>query len=103
EEIAYQLRDSGAKVLLTLTSYHDRIEQLCTNTNVKHVISTDVREYLPVRQRVLLTNLIDDLGAFSEGFGATPNRTMIRDEESSIPHHGRPQKPLHRSPPLPPL
>jgi len=57
EEIAYQLRDSGAKVLLTLTSYRQMVERVGADTDIKQVIYTDVREYLPLRQRMLLTNL----------------------------------------------
>ena len=59
EEIAYQLRDAGARVLLTLTSYRPVVGQLCAGTSIEHIIYTDVREYLPLRQRVLLASLIE--------------------------------------------
>ena len=59
EEIAYQLRDSGARVLLTLNSYRDRIERLRAGSQIERVIYTDVREYLPIRQRLLLVSLIE--------------------------------------------
>src|SRR5207249_32386 len=62
EELAYQLRDSGAQVLLTLTSYHAMIERICANTEIKDVITTDVREYQPLVQRVRLAQLISELG-----------------------------------------
>jgi len=58
-EIHYQLRDSGARVLLTLEAYHNVIERVCAGTSIKHVIYSNVREYLPIRQRVLLASLID--------------------------------------------
>src|SRR6266576_2689088 len=47
DEIAYQIRDSGAQVLLTLSSYQTMVERVCADTNIKQVILTDVREYLP--------------------------------------------------------
>jgi long-chain acyl-CoA synthetase len=59
EEIAFQLRDSGATTLLTLTSYHAVVERICPGTSIQHVIYTDVREYLPVRQRVMIANLVE--------------------------------------------
>ncbi len=62
EEIAYQLQHSGAQVLMTLSSYRAMIERICASSNIKRVIYTNVREYLPVRQRVKLASLIDESG-----------------------------------------
>jgi len=56
-EIAYQLQHSGAHVLLTLSSYHAMVERVCTTTDIKRVIYSNVREYLPVRQRVKIASL----------------------------------------------
>src|SRR5207248_4002087 len=56
EELHHQMRDSGARILLTLRSYHAEVERVCQDTAIEHVIYTDVREYLPLRQRVLLAN-----------------------------------------------
>ena len=61
-EIAYQLQHSGAQVLLTLSTYHSMVERICTTTSIKRVIFSNVREYLPVRQRVKLATLIDESG-----------------------------------------
>ena len=74
EEIAYQMRDSGARVLLTLNSYRDRIERICANTQIEQVIYTDVREYLPIRQRVLLASLVE---------GSSPDAQSARPRENS--------------------
>ncbi|MBA2287827.1 MAG: alpha/beta fold hydrolase [Ktedonobacteraceae bacterium] len=59
DEIGYQLRDSGASVLLTLVTYRPLVESISTGTSIQQVIYTDVREYLPLRQRVLLASLIE--------------------------------------------
>ncbi len=56
EELHHQMRDSGARILLTLRSYRTEVERVCQDTAIEHVIYTDVREYLPLRQRVLLAN-----------------------------------------------
>ncbi len=59
EEITYQLRHSEAQVLLTLAAYRPLVERICATTSIQHIIFTDAREYLPVRQRLLLANLLD--------------------------------------------
>ena len=61
-EIAYQLQHSGAQILLTLSSYHAMVERVCTTTDINRVIYSNVREYLPVHQRVKLASLIDGSG-----------------------------------------
>ncbi|HLX57824.1 MAG TPA: alpha/beta fold hydrolase [Ktedonobacteraceae bacterium] len=59
EEITYQLKHSGVQVLLTLSAYRPLVERICAGTSIQQIIFTDVREYLPLRQRVRLANLID--------------------------------------------
>jgi long-chain acyl-CoA synthetase len=61
-EIAYQLQHSGARVLFTLSSYHAMVERVCTSNDITQIIYSNVREYLPVRQRVKLASLIDESG-----------------------------------------
>ncbi len=75
EEIAYQLRDSGAQVLLTLTSYRAMAARVCTNTSIKQIIFTDVREYLPIRQRVLIASLIE---------GSEPHGTSMANSHDNV-------------------
>jgi long-chain acyl-CoA synthetase len=75
DEIHYQLRDSGAKVLFTLASYCAKAPALCADTSVQHVIYTDVREYLPLQQRLRLTRLVKDI--------ASPSTDDKREQETS--------------------
>ena len=70
-EIAYQLRDSGAKVLLTLASYRQMAERICVNSDIQQVIYTDVREYLPLQQRLLIASFVEGSKPHSPGIGAT--------------------------------
>ena len=67
EEIVYQLRDSGATILLTLASYRAMVERVCVDNDIKQVIYTDVREYLPIRQRLLIASLVEGSGPHSTG------------------------------------
>lgn len=66
-EIAYQLRDSGAKILLTLASYRELAERICVESSIEQVIYTDVREYLPMPQRVMIASLVEGSEPHSTG------------------------------------
>ncbi len=65
EEILYQLQHSGTRILLTLSAYSSMVERACRQAAIEQVIYTDVREFLPLRQRVLVASAIDGAGAFS--------------------------------------
>ncbi len=56
-EIAAQIKDAGARVLLTLASYQSLARHVAA-AGVERVIFTDVREYLPLAQRVAIARLI---------------------------------------------
>ena len=60
KEIHHQLRDSGARVLLTFATYSPLVGRICEQTAVEYVIYTDAREYLPLRQRIRLANLLEE-------------------------------------------
>jgi len=87
DEIAYQLRDSEAKVLLTLTSYRDMVGRVCAESSIKQVIYTDVREYLPMPQRVLIASLVEGSEPHSLGSlgspGATSGEANIAEAEQN--------------------
>jgi len=73
-EIAYQLRDSEAKILLTLASYRELVERICVGSSIEQVIYTDVREYLPMPQRVLIASLVE---------GSEPHSTGISEAKET--------------------
>src|SRR6185312_17544971 len=53
EEIAFQIRDSDARIALTLNTYRPMLERIAAQSPaLEHLIFTDVREYLPLRQRL---------------------------------------------------
>jgi long-chain acyl-CoA synthetase len=60
EELLFQLRHSGAQLLLSLSSYATMVERACQEAGIRRVIYTDVREYLPLRHRVALASTLDD-------------------------------------------
>ncbi|HEY6407762.1 MAG TPA: AMP-binding protein, partial [Ktedonobacteraceae bacterium] len=84
-----QLRDTGVRVLLTLKSLRDVAERVCAGTSITQVIYTDVREYLPTRQRDILIHLIKE-NPLAE---ALHSPLLARDEdarEASAPPSRRP-------------
>jgi long-chain acyl-CoA synthetase len=85
EEIHYQLRHSGAQVLLTLESYRAIAQRVCADTSVKRVIYTDVREYLPMRHRVLLASLVEGIKPYAAAIaehGESPTRSQPGEQRS---------------------
>ncbi len=83
EELHEQLRHSGAHILLTLESYRTLAEKVCANTEVRHIIYTDVREYLPITQRLLLASLIEGINPHSRGVmnHAPTDNNVVGDED----------------------
>jgi long-chain acyl-CoA synthetase len=54
-ELKYQLNDSGAKVIVTLTLTYPTVKQIRAETPLKHVIVTNVKEYFPRLLKLLFT------------------------------------------------
>ncbi|MBK3493509.1 long-chain-fatty-acid--CoA ligase [Viridibacillus sp. YIM B01967] len=46
-EIEYQLKDSGAKVILSLDILYPRIAKVMKDTHLEHIIITAIKDYLP--------------------------------------------------------
>jgi long-chain acyl-CoA synthetase len=55
EELARQVRDSGARVLVTLTRRLETARAVQRETQLEHVILTNVKDYLPWPRRLLFT------------------------------------------------
>jgi long-chain acyl-CoA synthetase len=78
QELHRQLQDSGARVLLTLESLQDVTKRVCVDTNITQVIYTNIREYLPSRQRDTLMHLIKE-NPLAE---ALHSPLLVRDEDA---------------------
>ncbi|NGY05186.1 AMP-binding protein [Solimonas terrae] len=55
-ELEHQLRDSGAKAIVVIENFCSTLQQVLDKTEVRHVITTQVGDLLPLPKRVL-TNL----------------------------------------------
>ncbi|MBQ0141085.1 MAG: long-chain-fatty-acid--CoA ligase [Kurthia sp.] len=52
-EIEYQLKDSGAKVIVSLDILYPRIMKVFKNTNLENVIITGIKDFLPFPKNLL--------------------------------------------------
>ncbi|MGF3103953.1 long-chain-fatty-acid--CoA ligase [Rossellomorea sp. DUT-2] len=52
-EIEYQMKDSGAKVILTLDILYPRVTKVMKNTELEHIIVTAIKDYLPFPKNLI--------------------------------------------------
>ena len=52
-ELAYQLNDSGAKFILTLDILFPRVSGIAQKTNLKHIVVTTIKDYLPFPKNLI--------------------------------------------------
>jgi long-chain acyl-CoA synthetase len=55
EEVAREVRDSGAKILITLTRFATTARAVADQTGLEHVIYTNVKDYLAWWQKAIFT------------------------------------------------
>ncbi len=55
EKLAYQINDCGAEIVIVMSLFYNNIKAIQARTKVKHVIVTNVKEYLPGLARTLFT------------------------------------------------
>ena len=54
-EMEYQLKDSGAETIITLTRFYNMIKEIEPKTNLKNIIVTNIKDYFPGMLRFLYT------------------------------------------------
>jgi long-chain acyl-CoA synthetase len=54
-ELAHQLSDAGAEILVTLTSFYHKVQAVRPQTKLRHVVATNIKEYFPPLLRLLFT------------------------------------------------
>lgn len=52
-ELEYQMKDSGAKFIICLDMLFPRVKNVINNTELKHVIVTSIKDYLPFPKNLL--------------------------------------------------
>jgi len=56
-ELEYALRESGAETIIVLTPFYKKVKAIQSNTRLRNVIATNIKEYLPPVKRMLFTLL----------------------------------------------
>ena len=56
-ELEHQLRDSEARVMVTLTKFYSMVDNVRSRTSLEHVVATNIKEYFPPLKRILFTLL----------------------------------------------
>ncbi|MHA6259403.1 long-chain-fatty-acid--CoA ligase [Sporosarcina sp. CAU 1771] len=52
-ELEYQMKDSGAKVILAMDILYPRVTKIVKNTDIEHVIVTGIKDYLPFPKNLI--------------------------------------------------
>jgi long-chain acyl-CoA synthetase len=55
EEIVHALNETGAETAVVLTPFYNKVKALQSQTSLKRIIATNIKEYLPVSSRWLFT------------------------------------------------
>lgn len=85
EELEGPVRTTGARVVVTLSTFYDRLKQVQKRTGVQHVVVTSIKEYLPPLLRLAFTLALEKKGG---------HRAAVRDGDPTLPqllkaHRGR--------------
>jgi long-chain acyl-CoA synthetase len=54
-EIAHQLNDAGAEILVVLSPYYEKVHQIRNETQLRNIVVTNIKEYFPPLLRLLFT------------------------------------------------
>ncbi len=57
-EMKHQFKDSGARAVIVLANFGDRLQKVIAETDIKHVIITEIGDELPGFKRVLVNAVI---------------------------------------------
>jgi long-chain acyl-CoA synthetase len=56
-ELEHALRESGAETIIVLTPFYAKVKAIQSHTQLRNVIATNIKEYLPPVKRILFTLL----------------------------------------------
>ncbi len=61
-EIKHQMKDSGAQIMLVMSNFYNTVKEVQSETDLKRLIVTNIKEYLPPHLRVLFSLLKERSG-----------------------------------------
>jgi long-chain acyl-CoA synthetase len=89
-ELTHQLKDSGAKIAITLTAFYPTIKQLRPETELEHVIVAKIKTYFPGTLRLLYTLLREKKDGHRVSISGDANTYWFADVLKSAPERPRP-------------
>ncbi len=89
-ELKHQFNDSGASVLVTLSSSYPVIRQIRASTPLRHVVVAKIKTYFPAATRVLFTLLLERRLGHRVALAKEPDTSWFADLLSKAPASPRP-------------
>lgn len=89
-EMTHQLNDSGAEIIITLSSTYPLIQRIRPETKLKHVIVAEIKTYFPPVLRLLFTLLMEKKKGHRVSIAGEPNTAWFRDVLADAPAHPDP-------------
>jgi len=84
KEIQNQLNDSGAQIIISLSSFYQMIDNIRGNTKLRHIVVTNIKEYFPPLLRMMFTLLKEKKGGHAVKI-TNPNdiwfKSLLNDAE----------------------
>ena len=89
-ELEHQLRDSGAIVIVTLSSKYAEVCSIRERTAVRHVIVAQIKTYFPPLLRLLFTLLLEKKGGHRADLTGDAHASWFTDVMASAPEKPAP-------------
>ncbi len=84
-ELAYQLNDSGAEVIVTLSLTYPIVKQIRAETPLKHVIVANIKEYFPGLLKFLFTVAVEKKEGHRQDISGDANTYWFQDVLAGAP------------------
>jgi len=84
-ELEHQVKDSGAEVIVTLSSFYGMVKQIRQAAGLQHVIVANIKEYFPGLLRVLFTLLKEKKEGHFADISGDANTYWFQDFLSGAP------------------
>lgn len=89
-EVQYQVNNSGAETIIVMSNFYKAVKSIRTNTGLKRVIVTSVKEYLPPLIRLLFTLFKEKKEGHYVDISGDADTYWFQDLIQKAPH--KPQK-----------
>jgi long-chain acyl-CoA synthetase len=89
-ELKYQLNDSGAETIVTLSLTYPTVKRIRAETPLKHVVVTNVKEYFPRLLRFLFTTFREKKEGHYQDIAGDTDTIWFQDILKNAPPHPAP-------------